>query len=70
MSIEWSGFTAGDNFVSKSGQYDSSSNSQTSLLTVKSPAVIDDKTYTCTIKSLENPKSDEKSVDVDLKTFG
>ena len=51
LSIKWTGFTAGENFVESSGSYDSSTNSQTGTLTVKSAAVNTDKTYSCSISS-------------------
>ena len=47
-----------------------SSNSQTGTLTVKSPEVTTDKTYTCLVTSNEIPKSDVKSVDVKLNVYG
>ena len=70
MSIAWSGFTAGPNFVPSSGSYDSSSNSQTGTLTVKSGAVKSDATYTCSISSTANPASAVKTTDVDLNVYG
>ena len=70
MSIIWSGFTASDNFVPSSGSYDPATNSQTGTLTVKSGAVSQDKTYTCTITSTVNPESASKSVDVELNVYG
>ena len=70
MSIQWSGFTAGANFVPSSGSYDSSSNSQTGTLTVKSGAVETDKTYTCTVSSTVNTASAAKTINVDLNVYG
>ena len=70
MSIEWSGFTPGQNFDQKQGSYDSSSNSQTGTLTVKSTAVKSDTTYTCSISSTVNKDSAVKSMDVDLNVYG
>ena len=70
MSIAWSGFTVSDNFVPSSGSYDPATNSQTGTLTVKSGAVSQDKTYTCTITSTVNPESASKSVDVELNVYG
>ena len=70
MSIEWSGFSPGQNFDQKQGPYDSSSNSQTGTLTVKSGAVASDKTYTCTISSTVNTASAAKTINVDLNVYG
>ena len=70
MFIEWSGFTAGDNFVPTSGSYDSSTNSQTGILTIRSAAVTTDKTYTCSISSVINEDSALESVDVHLNVYG
>ena len=70
MSIAWSGFTTGADFVASSGSYDSSSNSQTGTLTVKSGAVASDKTYTCTISSTVNTASAAKTINVDLNVYG
>jgi len=70
MSIQWSGFTAGPNFVPSTDAYDSSSNSQTATLTVKSGAVKSDATYTCTISSTVNPASAVKTTDVNLNIYG
>ena len=70
MSIVWSGFTAGPNFVPKTDSYDSSSNSQTATLTVKSGAVKSDATYTCTISSTVNPASAVKTTLVNLNIYG
>ena len=70
MSIEWSGCTPGQNFDQKQGSYDSSSNSQTGTLTVKSAAVSQDRTYTCTVSSIKFPSSANKAVDVSLDVYG
>ena len=47
-----------------------SSSSQTGTLTVKSPEVTTDKTYTCLVTSIEIPNSDVKSLDVKLNVYG
>ena len=70
MSIEWSGFIPGQNFDQKQGSYDSSSNSQTGTLTVKSDPVIADTTYTCSISSTVNKNSAVKTTDVHLNVYG
>ena len=70
MSIEWSGFIPGQNFDQKLGSYDSSSNSQTGTLTVKSGAVKSDTTFVCSISSNANPASAVKTTDVDLNVYG
>ena len=70
MSITWSGFAAGDNFVASEGTYESGTNSQTGTLTVKPAAVIEDKTYTCTVTSKVNSESASKSMDVKLNVYG
>ena len=70
MSIKWTGFTAGDNFVPTPGSYDSSTNSQTGTLTVKSAAVNTDKTFTCSISSVINDDSTLHSLDVHLNVYG
>lgn len=71
MSVTWSGFTTGDvNYIQEQGGYDSSSNTQTSTLTVKSPAVVADNTYTCTVSSVKFPMSDKKSLNVALDVYG
>ena len=70
MTIAWSGFTVSDDFVPSSGSYDPATNSQTGTLTVKSGAVSQDKTYTCTVTSTVNPESASKSVDVELNVYG
>ena len=70
MSIEWSGFIPGQNFDQKLGSYNSSSNSQTGTLTVKSDAVIADTTYTCSISSTVNKNSAVKTTDVHLNVYG
>ena len=70
MSIAWSGFTAGPNFVPSPGSYDSSSNSQTGTLTVKSGAVKSDATYTCSVSSTVNPDSAVKTTNVNLNVYG
>ena len=71
MKITWSGFdNQGENFGSVSGTYESSTNSQTGTLTVKGAAVTLDKTYTCTVTSVQNPASDLKSVNVHLNVYG
>ena len=70
MSITWTGFTAGNNFVPSEGVYDSETNSQTGTLTVKSGAVTEDSTYTCTITSISNTESADKSVEVLLNVYG
>ena len=70
MSIEWTGFTTGQNFDQKQGSYDSSSNSQTGTLTVKSAAVKSDTTYTCSISSTVNKNSAVKTMDVHLNVYG
>ena len=69
MKITWSGFTTGNNFVQASGFYDASKKTQTGTLTIKSPAVTGDETYTCVISSIQNTESDEKSFDVKLNTY-
>jgi hypothetical protein len=69
MKIIWSGFTGGSNFVETSGSYEPSSRSQIGTLTVKPPAVEQDKTYTCTIASIDNPSSSTKQSDVKLNVF-
>jgi hypothetical protein len=70
MSIEWSGFTSGQNFDQKQGTYDPSSNSQTGTLTVPSAAVKTDMTYTCSISSAVNKDSAVKTRDVHLNVYG
>ena len=70
MTIEWSGFEQGNDFVSEQGTYDPGSKSQTGTLTVKSAAVTVDKTYTCTVSSVSNPTSDTKSTDIELNVYG
>ena len=69
MTIAWSGFSSGDNFVQSSGSYNAKAKSQTGTLAVKSPAVTEDKTYTCKVSSEANPSSAEKSSDVKLNVF-
>ena len=69
MSIKWTGFTAGDNFVPTPGSYDSSTNSQTGTLTVKSAAVTTDETYTCSISSLQYSNSDVTTFEVNLYVY-
>ena len=70
MSITWSGFDAGDNFVPSEGTFESGTNSQTGTLTVKPAAVTEDKTYTCTVVSKVNSQSASKSMDVKLNVYG
>ena len=70
MSIKWSGFTAGDNFVPAPGSYDTSTNSQTGTLTIRSAAVNTDKTFTCSISSVINEDSTLHSLDVHLNVYG
>ena len=70
LSIKWTGFTAGENFVESSGSYDSSTNSQTGTLTIRSAAVNTDKTFTCSISSVINEDSALESVDVHLNVYG
>ena len=69
MKIVWLGFATGDNFVPNSGSYDASNRVQTGTLTIKSPAVTGDETYTCVISSIQHTESDEKSFDVKLDTY-
>ncbi|XP_063695430.1 uncharacterized protein LOC134826857 [Bolinopsis microptera] len=70
MSIEWTGFDDGDDkYVPSSGSYDSVSNSQTGTLTVKSAAVTSNKTYTCTVSSLQNTESDKEDFEVHLYVY-
>ena len=47
-----------------------SSNSQTGTLTVKSPEVTSDKTYTCSVTSNDRPTSDVETLDVKLNVYG
>ena len=68
MSIAWSGFTPGENFVENSGTF--SSNSQTGTLTVKSPEVTTDTTYICSVASNDRPTSDVETLDVKLNVYG
>ena len=71
MSIEWTGFAEGDSsFETSSGSYDPQTNSQTGTLTVQSPAVNSDKTYTCTVSSIQNTESDSNNFDVHLNVYG
>ena len=70
MSIDWSGFVKGDNFVPEAGTYNADTKSQTGTLTVKSSEVQVDKTYTCTISSIVNSFSPKKTVDVALNVYG
>ena len=72
MSIEWTGFAEGDKneYVPSSGSYDPQTNSQTGTLTVQSPAVNSDKTYTCTASSIQNTESDSNNFDVHLNVYG
>jgi hypothetical protein len=70
MSISWSGFEKGANYIENEGVYDSNSNSQTGTLNVKSGAVTQDKTYTCTVTSKTYPESASKTIDVLLNVFG
>ncbi|XP_063684207.1 uncharacterized protein LOC134818505 [Bolinopsis microptera] len=68
MSIKWTGFAEGDEskYVKSSGSYDLESNSQTGTLTVQSPS---DKTYTCTVSSIQNTESDRRHFDVHLNVY-
>ena len=68
MSITWTGFIPGEDFVESSGTF--SSGSQTGTLTVKAPQVITDKTYTCSVTSIERPSSDVGSLEVKLNVYG
>ena len=72
MSIEWTGFAEGDKneYVPNLGSYDPQTNSQTGTLTVQSPAVNSDKTYTCTVSSIQNTESDSNNFDVHLNVYG
>ena len=72
MSIEWTGFAEEDKneYVTSSGSYDPQTNSQTGTLTVQSPAVNSDKTYTCTVSSIQNTESDSNNFDVHLNVYG
>ena len=72
MSIEWTGFAEEDKneYVPSSGSYDPQTNSQTGTLTVQSPAVNSDKTYTCTVSSIQNTESDSNNFDVHLNVYG
>ena len=69
ISVEWSGFQEGENYVTSPGSYDSNSNSQSGTLTVKSAAVTSDKTYTCTVSSIQHIDSAEKALDVHLNVY-
>ena len=72
MSIEWTGFAEEDKneYVTSSGSYDPQTNSQTGTLTVQSHAVNSDKTYTCTVSSIQNTESDSNNFDVHLNVYG
>ena len=72
MSIEWTGFAEEDKneYVPSSGSYDPQTNSQTGTLTVQSPAVNSDKTFTCTVSSIQNTESDSNNFDVHLNVYG
>ena len=70
MSIAWAGFPTGIDYVTSEGVYDPQTNSQTGTLIVKSPAVNQDKTYTCTVSSLVNKESTSKSMEVQLNVYG
>ena len=72
MAIEWTEFAEGDKdeYVPSSGAYDPQTNSQTGTLTVQSPAVNSDKTYTCTVSSIQNTESDSNNFDVHLDVYG
>jgi hypothetical protein len=69
MNITWSGFDADDRYVQTSGSYDDSTNSQTGTLTVDQSATTEDKTYTCTVTSLQNMYSAEATADVILNVY-
>ena len=69
MKISWSGISDGGSYVETSGYYDDETNSQTGTLTVKSAAVTEDKIYTCTVSSVDNPTSEQKPLDVKLEVY-
>ena len=72
MSIEWTGFVEEDKneYVPSSGSYDPQTNSQTGTLTVQFSAVTSDKTYTCTVSSIQNTESDSNNFDIHLNVYG
>ena len=69
ISVEWSGFQEGENYVTSPGSYDSTTNSQSGTLTVKSVAVTSDRTYTCTVSSLRHTDSADKVLEVHLNVY-
>jgi hypothetical protein len=70
MSIKWSGFTPGPNYVPNQGSYDPNSNSQTGTLIVKSDEVKSDQTYSCSVSSTVNIDSAVKTTEVHLNVYG
>ena len=69
VNIVWSGLPDDETGYTKSAGtlY---SETQTATLTVASAQVTEDKTYTCTVSSIQNTASQPESKDVDLKVYG
>ncbi len=67
----WTGLPDDETGYTKSaGTLDDNSGSQTATLTVESAQVAEDKTYTCTVSSIQYPTSNSEDKDVDLKVYG
>jgi hypothetical protein len=66
MKITWSNLADGH----VTDEFNAGTGSQTSTLTVKPGAVTADKTYTCTVSSVQNPTSEETKFEVELLVYG
>ena len=69
VNIVWSGLPDDETGYTKSAGT-LNSETQTATLTVASAQVTEDKTYTCTVSSIQNTASQPESKDVDLKVYG
>ena len=71
LSITWSGFEEENlDFRITEGQYNEKDGTQSSVLTIHSPAVIIDKPFTCTVSSGDKLASEPLSFEVELSVYG
>ena len=72
--VEWLGpsgrILLDDEFIINPGPYESDDKRQTTTLEVKGPAVTEDKTYTCRVRSSISYESPPSNTNVQLNEYG
>ena len=70
LSITWSGFEDSLDYSITEEQYDEEDSTQSSVLTIHSPAVISDKLFFCNVSSGDKLASEPLRFEVELSVYG